>query len=223
MKKMLNKANQPPAQSPHQHQSQQELHSHAKERMALYIKQAEEKIEKKIKENEMLKAKAVELIKVGKKEDARKLVARKKRNEEFLNTLNKRIMTVDKYMGRLDEVQDHKDFMDILAQTNTVVGKNRDQMEQIQEVLQDAQATKNEAELARQELNDMLDVDDVMEDDEIEDMLKEYEDQVNEDLKQNLKKHDDKIFGLKPKQPVAQKEAKKKEDVDDLIQELMKN
>ncbi len=203
----------------------QQQSAHAMNKMQLFAQKAEQTIDKKTAENELLRRKIIDLIKVGQKDNARKLLARKQKNEKMIEALHKRQAFMEKYMLQMEELQQNQEFMDTLNTANKVITKNRDNMEQMSDMLLDAKQMKQESEMARDELNDLIGADDE-EDDDIAEMMKEYEDQVNDEMKKNLDQHDKKLLDQTKGKPAQQQQTQptkksKEEDIDELMKELL--
>ena len=160
----------------------------------------------------------VELLKAGQKDKARQLLVKKKRVDASVESMQKKIKFVEKQVLLLEENQGNKEFMDAMQTSNAAMAKGKVDVDKINDVLMDAKELKHESELAKQELDDMMDVDDDEDADDLAEMMKEYEDQVNSDLKNNFKQADKQTAPLKPTQQAS---SSKKQDFDDTMKQLL--
>ena len=193
-------------------------------KMQAYVDTANKKILTKEKENELIRAKAVELIKAGQKDKARKLVGRRQKNDKFVAVLLKRITYMEKNLITMEEMKHNYEVAQIAKETNDYLNKQRDKMDGLQDELLDAKEAKLESDLNAQQLDSMFENLDEDLDDDLKDMMAEYEAQVDQDMKDTFDKADSKLITKPQKVPAQQKEVqqpKQDDKFDQMMAELM--
>ena len=128
----------------------------ARAKMEAYIATCESKIEQKEKESELIKRKVVDLLKVGQKQNAKKLLIRKKKNEEMIQQLQKRMAMIEKRMISVEEMQVNTEFVNTIKDTNQIIQKRKLEVDQARETLDQARELKQQSEMYQQELDEML-------------------------------------------------------------------
>ena len=194
----------------------------ARAKMEAFVASCESKIEAKEKESELIKRKVVDLLKVGQKQNAKKLLIRKKKNEELVVQLQKRAAMMEKKIITMEEMQTNAEFVNTIKESNQIINKRKMDAQEAMDTLEQARDLKQQSEMYHQELDDLLH-DQEDDDDDIADLMKEYEDQVNEDLKKDFQAADKHILDKKPVLKPAQQQAapKKKDDFNDLLNGLL--
>ena len=191
-------------------------------KMQAYVDTANKKIMTKEKENELIRAKAVELIKAGQKDKACKLVGRRQKNDKFVGVLLKRITYMEKNLITMEEMKHNYEVAQIAKETNDYLNKQRNKMDGLQDELLDAKEAKLESDLNAQQLDSMFENldEDLDDDDDLKDMMAEYEAQVDQDMKDTFDKADSKLI-TKPKNVPAQQKDVQQPKQDDKFDQMM--
>ena len=194
----------------------------AAEKMEAYISASESKIEKLTKENELIKEKIVGLLKIGKKDMAKRFLLKKKKNEELMASIQKRTMAMQGFLLNMEDMKQNQEFVQAMAAANTAMQAKQQDVEAVQQVLQDARDFKQESELRQNEMDELLN--EANEDDEdIDEMMKYYEDEIATDMK---KQHEHAMPVKKTEPKLVQKPqaaAVKKDDFEDMLGKLLTN
>ena len=208
------------------HQTQ--AYDNAKNKMETYLKTCEKKVADKEKENVLIKNKIIDLLKKGDKDVARKFLKRKKKNEELILMLEKRMAMMEKQLTSLEDMQTTTEFIGVIQDTNKAIKKNKVNADDAMDVIKHASELKDMARSENEQLEGLLE-DDLEDDDDIADMMKEYEDQVNEDMKKGFEHADKYIIDKDPSKEKPKPSQKdnvkpaKKEDFDDMLSKMMQN
>ena len=225
MQKLFSKTPKPQP-APQQAHPQLASSDQAKAKIELFIAKTEEKIELKKKENEIMGRKIVDLLKEGKKDLAKRVLIRKKKNEEFIVSAGKKIIFMEKAMHHIEESISTQEMAETLTETNKILEKNREKHDEIMDNVHQVKEMKQASEMAHQELNELMNQNDDEEDEDLEAMMKEYEEQVNQEMKDKFKQADEQMgIQAKQKNPPQQQAAKQKEppkkEFDALMKELL--
>jgi hypothetical protein len=102
--------------------------------------------------------------------------------------LNKQVNLLHKQSANMESVEQDKDLMDILKQTNKVQEDNQKNVEALQEELEKARELEQERKMNDDMLNNLLDNDD--DEDDLNDMLAEYEQEAALEMQSNFNKAD---------------------------------
>lgn len=229
MKKLFGFGDKPAAPSPQQAAAvKKELDAHkialAADKMEAYITSSDAKIEKLTKENELIKEKIIGLIKIGKKDVAKRFLLKKKKNEELMASIQKRTIAMQGYLTGFESMKESQEFAQTLALANGALQANKQNMDQAQEVLQEAREMKQESQMRAHEINELLNQELEEDDEDMDEMMKYYEQEVANDL---LKQHEKAMPSKPAEQKAVQKPATaapaKKDDFNDMLGKLLAN
>lgn len=194
----------------------------AKEKLEEGIKKTDDKIEKTNQEIAQLENEVKLLIQQKRKDKATVVLKKLKGKKEVLIKLQKQSNFLTKQMGLMEDTEQDMDLLDTMKAANKVNEKNRNKAEELNDELMKAKELQDEANQRRNELNDLMDDDE--DEDDLADMMAEYEQQANDELKLGFNNADKNIISDKGQAIPAQKntQASKKEDnFDSLMAELM--
>lgn len=194
----------------------------AKEKLEDGIKKTDEKIEKVNQEIAVLEAEVKSLITQKRKDKATVVLKKLKAKKEVAIKLSKQANFLTKQLATLEDTEQDMDLLDTLKQTNKINAKNREKQEELTDELMKAKELQDEATQRRNELNDLMDDDE--DEDDLNDMMAEYEAQANEELALNFNAADKHLISDKGQTAPAQKSAqpaKKEDNFDSLMAELM--
>lgn len=196
----------------------------AKEKLEDAVKKTDEKVEKINNEIAQLENEVKSLIQAKRKDKAAVVLKKLKSKKEMLIKLQKQSNFLAKQAGLLEDTEQDMDLMETMKQVNKVTEAQRNKQEELTDELMKAKELQQEAEQRRAELNDLMDDDE--DEDELNDMMAEYEAQANEDEKLRMAQNFDKAQkGIITEQPgktaQTQAPAKKQDNFDSLMAELM--
>ena len=194
----------------------------AKEKLEKFLKTTDDKMDKTNKEIEQLEREVKQHIMDKRKDKATIVLKKIKQKKEVLLKCQKQSTMMHKQMALMEDTEQDMGLFDAIKSANAVNQKNRDQQEQLQDELMKAKELDQESKMRRDELNELMDDDE--DQDEIDDMLKEYEQQAADEMKLGFKDADKTIIDKKAQTQTGQTQpAQKQKDnnFDSLMAELM--
>lgn len=193
----------------------------AKEKLDDNLKKTEEKLDKLNGEITLLENEVKAHIMNKRKDKAAVVLKKLKGKKEVALKMQKHSALLAKQSGLLEDTEADLELFETMKEVNKINQKNRDQQDLLRDVLATAKELDQEAKMRRDELNDLMEDDD--EQDDLDDMMKEYEDRANDELKMGFANADKNIItpGKQATQLPGQQNAKKADNFDNLMAELM--
>lgn len=150
------------------------------------------------------------LIKKGEKEKAKRLLGLKKKRETNLLNLQKKYDYLDTHLTKVEAMEDQAEVYDAITKTNKAISKNKQNLHDIQEQMEKAKENEEQADFVNEQVSEMFKENEAMDDDDsLEEMFKDYEDEVNQNMQNNFEEVDKQILS-----GVEQKNNKKNEKKD---------
>lgn len=194
----------------------------AKETIEEQMKKMEEKVEKANQEIAVLETQVKQHLMEKKKDKAAVVLKKLKAKKENAAKLTKMSMALQQQLINLESTTDDSDFIEAIKAGNKVQEANRDKYEQQAEEIQKMKELQEEHKMRQGEIDDILNMDD--DQDDLDEMMKEYEQQAADEMAMNFEKTD-KMIQKNPAQtnPAQTQPAKaqKKDDFDSMLAGLM--
>ena len=194
----------------------------AKETIEEQMKKMEEKVEKANQEIAVLETQVKQHLMEKKKDKAAVVLKKLKAKKENAAKLTKMSMALQQQLINLESTTDDSDFIEAIKAGNKVQEANRDKYEQQAEEIQKMKELQEEHKMRQGEIDDILNMDD--DQDDLDEMMKEYEQQAADEMVMNFEKTD-KMIQKNPAQtnPAQTQPAKaqKKDDFDSMFAGLM--
>lgn len=193
----------------------------AKETIEEQIKKMEEKVDKANQEIAALETQVKQHLMEKKKEKATVVLKKLKAKKENAAKLTKMSMALQQQLINLESTTDDSEFIEAIKAGNKIQELNRDKFEQQAEEIQKMKELQEEHKMRQQEMDDILNMDD--DQDELDDMMKEYEQQAADEMALGFDKTDKLIQKPAQTQPAQtqQPKAQKKDDFDSMLAGLM--
>jgi len=145
-----------------------------------------------------------------------------KRHKEEIVNLQGKLNLIEKQKMQIESQKDDVGFFDAIKDGNKIIGANQEKQEELMEELEKAKELENEQKMNVDMMNQMLEQ---SSDEDLDDELAGYEQQLNSEEALNMDKQFNQAQGniVDPNlnQAQQQKAPQKKDDVDDMFANLM--
>ena len=166
---------------------------------------------------ETMEKEMMELIKAGKKDQAKRLMVKVKNEKQKVINYQGREALLSKQIVTLEAVMDDSDITDVLKDTNKQLEKAQEKQNDFMDQVEQGKELQAELDGQRDMINDMLIDQD--EQDELDDEFAQYEQMAADDMMKNFNNNDANIISQQQTQPQTQK----KDDMDDLFAQVLNN